>query len=83
MQDRDSADSSAIGRSTADTGTVRLHGDRSTGEFAETIRETFGREPCRPAGFENLEKLPQRFEVMDADAGQIKHYIAAATSRSV
>jgi len=52
-------------------------------KFAETIREALGREPVRPAGFENLEKLPQRFEVMDADAGQIKHYIAAATSRSV
>lgn len=52
-------------------------------KFAETIREALGREPSRPAGFENLEKLPQRFEVMDADAGKVKHYIAAATSRSV
>jgi threonine synthase len=52
-------------------------------KFAETIREALGREPVRPAGFENLEKLPQRVEVMDADIGQIKHYIAAATSRSV
>jgi len=52
-------------------------------KFAETIREALGREPVRPAGFENLEKLPQRFEVMDADVGQVKHYIAAATSRSV
>jgi threonine synthase len=52
-------------------------------KFAETIRDAIGREPVRPAGFENLEKLPQRFEIMDADVGQIKHYIAAATSRSV
>src|SRR5882757_7964292 len=52
-------------------------------KFAETIREALGREPSRPAGFENLEKLPQRFEVMDADVGKIKHYIAAATLRSV
>jgi threonine synthase len=52
-------------------------------KFAETIREALGREPSRPAGFENLEKLPQRFEVMDADVGKIKHYIAGATSRSV
>ncbi|HEY6241763.1 MAG TPA: threonine synthase [Burkholderiales bacterium] len=52
-------------------------------KFAETIREALGREPARPVGFENLEKLPQRVEVMDADVGQIKHYIAAATSRSV
>jgi len=52
-------------------------------KFAETIREALGREPSRPAGFENLEKLPQRVEVMDADVGKVKHYIAAATLRSV
>jgi threonine synthase len=52
-------------------------------KFAETIRAALGREPVRPAGFENLEKLPQRFEVMDADVGQIKHYIAAASRSSV
>jgi threonine synthase len=52
-------------------------------KFAETIREALGREPSRPAGFENLEKLPQRFEVMAADVGKVKHYIAGATSRSV
>ena len=52
-------------------------------KFAETIREALGREPQRPTGFEDLEKLPQRFEVMDADAGKIRHYIGAATSRSV
>ena len=52
-------------------------------KFAETIREALGREPSRPAGFENLEKLPQRVEVMDAHAGKIKHYIAGATLRSV
>ena len=52
-------------------------------KFAETIREAIGREPLRPAGFEDLEKLPQRVEVMDADVGKIKHYIAGATLRSV
>jgi threonine synthase len=52
-------------------------------KFAETIREALGREPARPAGFENLEKLPQRVEVMDADVGKVKHYIAGMTSRSV
>ena len=52
-------------------------------KFAETIREALGREPQRPAGFEDLEKLPQRFEVMDADVGQVRHYISAETSHSV
>jgi threonine synthase len=44
-------------------------------KFAETIREAIGRGPSRPAGFENLEKLPQRVEVVDADVGAVKHYI--------
>jgi len=45
-------------------------------KFAETIHEALGREPARPAGFENLEKLPQRVEVMDADAKAVKAFIA-------
>jgi threonine synthase len=46
-------------------------------KFAETIREALGREPARPAGFENLEKRPQRVEVMNADAAMVKAFIAA------
>ena len=45
-------------------------------KFAETIREAIGRDPPRPAGFENLESLPRRVTVMDADAGRVKAYIA-------
>ncbi len=48
-------------------------------KFAETIHEALGREPGRPAGYENLEALPQRFEVLDADAQQVKQFIAART----
>jgi len=46
-------------------------------KFAETIREALGRDPERPAGFKDLEKLPQRVEVMDADAARVKAFIAA------
>jgi threonine synthase len=45
-------------------------------KFAETIREALGRDPARPAGYDNIEKLPQRVEVMDADAAAVKTYIA-------
>src|SRR5262249_8060251 len=45
-------------------------------KFAETIREAIGREPARPAGFENLEKLPQRVEVMKVDAAAVKAFIS-------
>jgi threonine synthase len=45
-------------------------------KFAETIREALGRDPDYPPGCEKLESLPQRFEVMDADAEAVKAYIA-------
>jgi len=48
-------------------------------KFAETIREALGRDPDYPPGCEKLESLPQRFEVMDADAGAVKAYIARHT----
>jgi threonine synthase len=49
-------------------------------KFAETIREALGSEPARPAGFEKLEALPQRFEVIEADDEALKGYIAAHAS---
>jgi threonine synthase len=48
-------------------------------KFAGTIREALGRDPDCPPGCENLESLPQRFEVMDADAAVVKAYIARHT----
>jgi threonine synthase len=44
-------------------------------KFSETIREALGREPERPAEFQDLEKRPQRFEVVPADADIVKRYI--------
>jgi len=46
-------------------------------KFAETIREALGREPERPADLEGLERLPQRFEVMEPQVDTLKRYIAA------
>ena len=45
-------------------------------KFEDSIIEALGRNPERPAGYEQLETLPQRFEVMDAEAAAIKAYIA-------
>ncbi len=44
-------------------------------KFDETIYQALGRHSERPAGLENLEKLPQRFEVMPVDAEAVKRYI--------
>lgn len=49
-------------------------------KFAETILEALGREPGRPAGYENIEALAQRFELIDARADQVKELIAATTA---
>ena len=48
-------------------------------KFAETIVEALGFEPPRPAGFDDLEKRAQRFEVMDVDTDAVKSYIAKNT----
>ncbi|MEB0030576.1 threonine synthase [Undibacterium sp. RTI2.1] len=48
-------------------------------KFNETIQEALGRDAERPAGFENIEALPQRFEVMTTDIEKMKAYIAGHT----
>ncbi len=46
-------------------------------KFAATIKEALGREPERPKGFEGLEMLPQRFELIEPLAEAVKRYIEA------
>ncbi len=48
-------------------------------KFEDAIVEALGDAPVRPAALEGIEKLPQRFEVMDADVNAIKAYIVANT----
>jgi threonine synthase len=45
-------------------------------KFAESIAEATGHEPDRPAGYENIEDLPQRYVVKDANVDAVKAYIA-------
>jgi threonine synthase len=46
-------------------------------KFDETIVEALGEHAPRPAAFEGIEKLPQRFEVMKADPEALKAYISS------
>jgi len=48
-------------------------------KFNETILEALGQDAERPAGFDNIEALPQRFVVMSADVEKMKDYIASNT----
>jgi threonine synthase len=45
-------------------------------KFGETIREALEREPERPAAFIGIEELPQKFDIVAADASVVKAYIA-------
>ena len=44
-------------------------------KFEETIRVALGSDPERPAGYENIESLPQRFDELPPDVEQLKTYI--------
>jgi threonine synthase len=46
-------------------------------KFAATLVEALGRAPARPPGFEDLERLPQRYELIAPDVEALKRYIAA------
>jgi threonine synthase len=48
-------------------------------KFSESIVEAVGHEPTRPAGYENLESLPQRYVVMNADTDAVKAFIVEQT----
>lgn len=48
-------------------------------KFNETIREALAIEAPRPAGFDALESLPQRFEVIAADVDAVKQVIVSHT----
>jgi threonine synthase len=46
-------------------------------KFAATIQEALGYAPKRPAAYEGLEALPQRFVTLPADPGAVKVYLAS------
>jgi threonine synthase len=46
-------------------------------KFAATIREALGAEPARPQGFAGLEKLPQRYELIESSAEAVRRAIEA------
>ena len=50
-------------------------------KFSQSIVEAIGQEPPRPAGYVNIESLPQRYVVMNADADAVKGLIAQHSDR--
>jgi len=50
-------------------------------KFAAAIREALGRDPEVPPGLENLERLPQRFTVLDPDVAAVKNFIVRNSGR--
>jgi threonine synthase len=49
-------------------------------KFEGTIREALGRDPERPAGYEDIEAKPKRVDVIDPDVEAVKRYIVERTS---
>jgi threonine synthase len=45
-------------------------------KFAAAVREAIGLDPDAPPGYQDLERRPQRVEVMDADVEAVKGFIA-------
>ena len=50
-------------------------------KFADIVREALGEEPERPAAFDGIEDLPQRFDVAPADVERVKAVIVEHTAR--
>jgi threonine synthase len=48
-------------------------------KFNETILEALGTDAERPAGFEAIEALPQKFVLMRPNVDEMKTFIAAHT----
>jgi threonine synthase len=46
-------------------------------KFGATLRRALGREPERPAELQDLERLAQRFTLIEPDAEAVKRYIAS------
>jgi len=46
-------------------------------KFAQTIREAIGRDPDRPAAFEGIEELAQRFERLAPDPELLRRFLQA------
>jgi threonine synthase len=44
-------------------------------KFEDTMLEATGKKPQRPAALQNLEDLPQRFDVLEADVAALKAYL--------
>jgi threonine synthase len=49
-------------------------------KFEDTIEEALGRKPPRPPGYEDIERQPQRVQIMEPDLGVLKEYIAQHTA---
>lgn len=77
MVDPHTADGLKVGRSCRKSGIPLICLETALpAKFADTIRDALGREPEKPKDLENLEALPQRFEVMECDVEALKRYIA-------
>ena len=76
MIDTHTADGVKVAREHAQSGVPMIVLETALpAKFNETIREALGVDAQRPRGFDDIESLPQRFEVMDADVAHVRAFI--------
>ena len=76
--DTHTADGLKVGLEHRDAGTPLVCLETALpAKFEDAIVEALGRKPERPAGLEDLENLPQRYEVLDINVEAVKAVIAA------
>jgi threonine synthase len=84
LVDTHTADGLKVGRAYRESGIPLICLETAqAAKFAESIVEAIGQEPERPAGFEHLKDLPQRYVIKDADVHAIKSYIDEQCSASL
>jgi len=75
--DPHTADGVKVGLENREEGTALIALETAqAAKFAATIREAIGTEPPIPASFAQLLNLPERFEVLDPNAAQVKACIS-------
>ncbi|WP_313706285.1 threonine synthase [Massilia sp.] len=78
--DTHTADGIKVAREHIETGVPMIVLETAlAAKFNETILEALGTDAPRPAGFEELEALPQKFVVMRPNVDEMKAFIAAHT----
>jgi threonine synthase len=82
MIDTHTADGFKVGREYTESGVPLVCLETALpAKFEDAIRQALGRDPERPAAVEAIEKLPQRFDTLNADVEAVKRYLVTQVEK--